>query len=90
MRVRSTFQTIVAAMLAVIPITTPLAFKAAPFTTGRIAVLQTDEGDTNTLARIIKLDPTVAGQTPSNIITIPTLRLSGTASSTGHLSDTTP
>lgn len=76
---------------AAFALTSTLAL-AGPFTAGNLAVLRADDNSlNNTTATIIELNKTTAGQTPTNLISIPgagvsTLRISGSASTTGFLS----
>ncbi len=67
--------------------------QAAPFTNGNLAVLQADASASNTTASVIELDPNAPAQTPTNVIaidgtTLPnSLRFSGSATSTGYLTN---
>src|SRR5215213_8494881 len=67
----------------------------AAFTPGNLAVVLTAPSfvANNTIASVIELNPTLANQTPSNIIAIPgtganAIRISGSATSTGYVSRT--
>lgn len=65
----------------------------AAFTPGDLAVLQAAASASNTTFSIVELSPTVAGQTPTNTISISgtganALRVSGSATSTGYLATT--
>ena len=66
---------------------------AGPFSVGGLAVFQTSNAGSNITASIVEVNPNTAGQTPSNIIAIDgtttpnELRFSGSATSTGYLSN---
>ena len=62
--------------------------EAASFSLGNLAVLRAEENDSNSPASIVELAPNVAGQTPTNVIAAPGMRISGSASSTGYVSHT--
>ena len=66
---------------------------AGPFSVSGIAVFQTSTAGSNVTASIVEVNPNTAGQTPSNVIAIDgvttpnQLRFSGSATSTGYLSN---
>ena len=66
---------------------------AGSFTAGDLAILQMDETDANSPATIIELSPSIAGQTPTNLISIPgaganAMRFSASATSTAYVAST--
>jgi uncharacterized protein YjiK len=96
MRIRSTFQTIVAAILAVIPITLPVACKAAAFTRGNLVVYRVGTGAAalSNASAAVFLDEYSAAGTLVQSIPLPTadsganqsITASGSATSGGLIS----